>query len=312
MKKRGKKMKNILLTTTALVMTAGVAAADGNISMTGTASAGMAREGSALFVAGDMETYAEVNLTASASVETDGGVGMSMGFSIDGGTGYDFADDDGFDGAKTNGAGLDHIDITGGFGSLKIDASNGGAGAGGLAMLVDGDDETGDIAYNGNFAGIGVSIVADLSDDDSASPSVDTQWSLALSGSAGEVSWRAAADEEGGYAAKVSTTMGGVSLSVDTKIEAAAVDANGPANNGLDVSYTTAGITVSANYDSVKDNDQYGYGISYSTGAMTMGYSTDEDSDWTATASYDLGAGATIAAGANYTKDAYLGVSFSF
>ena len=302
-------MKNILLTSTALVMTAGVAAAD--ISMTGSASAGMAREGSAAFVAGDMETYAEVNLTASASVETDSGLGMSMGFSIDGGTGYDFADDDGFDGAKTNGTGLDHVDITGGFGSLRIDASNAAQGAGGLAMLVDGDDETGDVSYTGSFGGVGVGVVLDLSDD-TAGVNVDTQWSLALSGSAGDVDWRAAADEEGGYAAKASTTLGGVSVSVDTKIEAAAVDANTPAANGLDVSYTTGGITVSADFDSIKDDDQYGYGVSYTTGAMTMGYKTDEDGDWTGTASYELGGGATIDAGANYTKDAYLGVSFSF
>jgi outer membrane protein OmpU len=312
-------MKNILLTTTALMMTAGFAAADGNVSITGSASAGIAREGSAApFVGGDMETYSEVNLTAVASVEAEeSGMGLSMSFSIDGGTGYDFADDDGFDGGRGTIGGLDHIDITGGFGSLRIDASNGtaggagGEGAGGLAMLVDDDDENGDIQYSGNFGGVALDIVMDLSDD-TAGVNTDTQWSMALAGSAGSVNWRAAADEEGGYAAKASTTMGGMSFSIDTKIEAAAVDANTAANNGVDVSYTTGGITFSADYDSVKDNDQYGYGISYTTGGMTMGYKTDEDSDWTATASYDLGGGATLAAGANYTKDAYLGVTFSF
>jgi hypothetical protein len=47
-----------------------------------------------------MKQYSEVNATASASVETDMGWVVSAAISVDAGTGYDFADDDTFDGAK--------------------------------------------------------------------------------------------------------------------------------------------------------------------------------------------------------------------
>ena len=114
-------MKNILLATTALVMTAGVASAE--ITFSGTATAGWAKNGGAAKGAADdgkTETYSEINLTAAASVTTDSGITLSTAASLDAGAGYDLADDDGFDGAKTTGLSVDNVKISGAFGTLML------------------------------------------------------------------------------------------------------------------------------------------------------------------------------------------------
>ena len=47
-------------------------------------------------------------------------------------------------------------------------------------------------------------------------------------------------------------------------------------------------------------------------GAISVAAETDEGEDWEVTGSYDLGSGASLEAGVNYTEDAFVGVSFSF
>ena len=71
-------------------------------------------------------------------------------------------------------------------------------------------------------------------------------------------------------------------------------------------------VTAGATYNSIKDGDQWGVSASYSAGDMTVGFSTDEVSDWAVTGAYALGTGASIKAGVNYTEDAFLGLSFAF
>jgi len=392
-------MKNILLATTALVMVAGVASAE--ITITGSATAGLAREGTgptkavtavaahadwttaanahqaavaalntgisdlaadttaaaaasqvtanktlaktvaaklALLelqndmgraavvsaaatnaTSADMDTYMEVALTAGASVETDSGLGISTAMSIDAGTGYDFADDDGFDSAKSGSAGgrggnvgLDHVTLSGGFGSLKMSKNN-------IAHLVDGDDDAaGDLKFSGAMGNTSYNIVADVAKDGkggTAADKVDTAWSADVSTTMGGVALRVAMDEESGYAVSASMAVGGgLTVSVDSKKEAAEADKSaGVANNGIDLTYTNGAISVGADYDSVNDGDRYGYNVAYTTGnSMKITYKSDEDNDWTATVSMPLGGGVTAAGGVNYTQDAYLGVSFSF
>ena len=84
---------------------------------------------------GKMKQYSEVNATASASVATDMGWTVSAAISVDAGTGYDFADDDTFDGAKANGVGLDSVSIDfGAGGKLTLNQDD-------IAHLVDDDDD---------------------------------------------------------------------------------------------------------------------------------------------------------------------------
>jgi len=317
-------MKSILLTTTALVLSAGVASADhGNISLTGSASAGVAREGTGTgkgvvngpaqapagtnAVATDFQLYHEVNITAATSVETDSGLTFSTAISLDGGTGYDFADDDGFDalGEKRSAdVGLDHVTISGNFGTLLLDAN-------GIEHLVNGsDDASADVKFTTSMGDASIAVVADIAQ--AVDGSVDNAWSAEASTSMSNVGVRVAIDEAGGHAVKVSTTIGAISLSVDQKDEAKD-DANAAdpvAENGVDVSFSSGALSFKADWDSGGTN-QYGYGVTYSSGAVTIGYDSDEAANWTATASYDLG-GATLKGGVNYTDDAYVGVSFSF
>ena len=376
-------MKNILLATTALVMTAGAASAE--ITWSGTAAAGIAREGATQYVAadataataalkvtsnalevstlatltaariaynadsttekatalataqtaydaavaadavldttiagvakgsnGDVETYTEVALTAKASVTTDSGLTLGTSVSVDSGAGYDLADDDGFDSAKTNGVGLDNVTISGAMGTLTIDGNNNGTTGGDLAMLVDADDETGDIAYTGTFGEMTLNVVADTSKDPKTN--ADVAWSAAVSGSISGIALRLAGDEESAYAASAGYSIGGVSVTLATKKEAAAVnDSTKDATNSIALGYTMSnglGLTYGANSDN--DGNDYSYGVSYTVDGMALAYSSDEAESWTASISYDLGAGASAIAQQNYTGDMQIGVSMSF
>ena len=69
-------------------------------------------------------------------------------------------------------------------------------------------------------------------------------------------------------------------------------------------------ITYGANSDN--DGNDYSYGVSYTVDGMALAYSSDEAEAWTASISYDLGAGASAVAQQNYTGDMQIGVSMSF
>jgi hypothetical protein len=306
--------------------------------------------GKAATTTGKMKQYSEVNATASASVATDMGWTVSAAISVDAGTGYDFADDDTFDGAKTNGVGLDSVSIDfGAGGKLTLDQDA-------VAHLVDADDdEAADLLYTNTFGAASVSIAADIDDGDSdvkarSASFVDIADNKALStvngafmtksdsggsngsdvvaydaGAAADVQWSAkvsmplagtnvyfAADEEGGDAYGVSGTYAGIGWSVDSKREAAEKDANKDRSNTVGLTYATGALTLGATYNSIKDGDQWGVSAAYAAGALSLNVSTDEGSDWSASGAYDLGNGASLVGGTNYTEDAYVGVSFAF
>jgi hypothetical protein len=441
-------MKRILLTSTALVMAAGIAAADGHssLSWSGTATAGVARQGGdaavavkvltagqtamrAAFIAasghtiagplagttttvaaatfaanmvterariaaillaaknvrpfvqaaydpilaaynarvatldeiddvaavaqgtpGDFKAYSEVNATVTGTV-TAGGMTLSAGVSLDGGTGYDFADDDTFDTAKgTASVGLDSVSLDmGSAGKLTLDDNN-------IAHLVDGDDDAaGDVSYTNTFGGATFTAVLDLEKDDLDTPAAlaidsraavaadvraftaatattaaieaivlnqiipavaavdpDTQWSAKVSMPVGAGSVYVAMDEESGSAFGGSAMLSGATVSIDSKLEAKESDLKISRSNTLGVSYVVGAVTAGATYNSVKDGDQWGVSASYVAGDMTVGFSTDEGSDWSVTGAYALGTGASVQAGVNYTEDAFLGLSFAF
>ena len=280
---------------------------------------------------GKMKQYSEVNATATASVETDMGWVVSAAISVDAGTGYDFADDDSFDAAKTNGVGLDSVSIDfGAGGKLTLDQDN-------IAHLVDADDDAAaDLLYTNTFGTASFSFAADIDDGDSdtkasaaaitrtaangtvgdvtyaAAVAADTQWSTKVSMPLAGTNVYFAADEAGGDAYGVSGTYAGIGWSVDSKREALAKDTGAKRSNTVKVSYAAGALTLGASYDSIKDGDQWGVSAAYAAGALTMNLSTDEGSDWSASGAYALGSGASLVAGTNYTEDAYVGVSFAF
>ena len=291
-----------------------------------------ANNGVAASATGKMAQYSEVNATATASVETDMGWVVSAAISVDAGTGYTFADDETFDGAKTNGVALDSVSIDfGAGGKLTLDQDN-------IAHLVDADDDAAaDMLYTNTFGTASFSFAADIDDGDSdvkagaasltrgnttqaaaadivytAAVAADVQWSAKVSMPLAGTNVYFAADEAGGDAYGVSGTYMGIGWSVDSKREALAKDTGAKRSNTVKVSYAAGALTLGASYDSIKDGDQWGVSAAYAAGALTMNLSTDEGSDWSASGAYALGSGASLVAGTNYTEDAYVGVSFAF
>jgi hypothetical protein len=268
---------------------------------------------------GDMTDYSEVNLTGTASVTTDIGITLSAGISVDAGKGYTFGDGDTFDTTAAGRVSLDAVSISGGFGTVTIGSDN-------IAHLVDADDDgSGDMSYKGTFGVVTVQAVMDQAKDPNVTAvdadavnnvtgvNANVAWSAAINGAMAGVSWRYASDEESGYAASASMTAAeGLTVGVSTKREARQKDLGLDANNGLNFKYTAAGLTLNGAWDSVKDGNQSSYGVEYTADAITVGYNSNEAEERTASATYALGAGASLGAQTNYTEDAQIGVSFSF
>jgi len=270
--------------------------------------------------AGKFKTYSEVSTTVTGSVTTDNGFTLTAAVSVDAGTGYDFASDDGFDAAKTNGVSLDNVSIAmGAMGTVKIDQNA-------VAHLVDGDDDAAaDILYTNTFGSASFSAAIDISEDldpayvagdalnnVTAVPN-DVQWSAKISMPVAGGTATIAMDEEGGNSFGASTTLGGFGITFASKLEAHDEEKNKDRSNDLGLTYVLGTTTMGATWNSVEDGDQWGISAKYAgADGMSLTASTDEGSDWAISGSYVLGTGASVVGGVNYTEDAYLGLSFSF
>ena len=299
--------------------------ASAEVTFSGTATAGwakdggvntsaannMAAKGSALD--GNTETYSEINLTAAASVTTDSGITLSTAASLDAGAGYDFADDDGFDAAKTTGLSVDSVSISGAFGTLTFDGQNAAVGGGGdMDMLVDDDDSTGDVSYSNTIGGFGLSIVADTSK--AAVDTADVAWSAAATTDFNGAAIRVATDEEGGSAASIGYTMNGLTVTLASKQEyVKASAAKGKAETTVALAYALDnGLGLTYKASNLNDGNDYSYGVSYTINGIALAYSSDEVEKWATTATYALGSGASLQYKQNYTGDMQMGMAFSF
>ncbi|MDB4053671.1 porin, partial [Octadecabacter sp.] len=281
---------------------------------------------------GDFDTYSEVSLTAAGSVTLDSGVTVTAAVSVDAGTGYDFADDDGFDAAKTNGVSLDSVTIDGGtLGALTIDDNN-------VAHLVDGDDDaTGDLKYTYSNGAYDFALVYDIQKDadpiavrggftraatpagaaaeitDVAAVAADVAWSAKLDYTISDsLAVYGALDEEGGNTVGGSYSAAGFTVSASSALEALQEQLNEDRSNTLTVGYTAGAVTVGATYNSVADGNQWSANAAYAVNGLSLAASTNEAESWSLTAGYELADSASIVGGVNYTDDAYVGVKFDF
>jgi hypothetical protein len=297
--------------------------------------------------AGDFQAYSEINSTVTGTV-TAGGMTLSVGMSVDAGEGYDFADDDTFDVRPAGTVSLDSVSVDmGSAGKVTLDQNatthlvDGDDDASGdvkytntfggatFTAVLDLDKNDSDIIASNAAAGApattttaavtqtaAVAAKAGVAIGDwvpgAAAVAADTQWSAKVSMPLGGGSVYVAMDEESGNAFGGTAMVSGATVSIDSKIEALAADLKGLRATTLGVSYPMGALTAGATYDSIKDGDQWGVSASYVAGDMTVGFSTDEGSDWSVTGAYALGTGASIKAGVNYTEDAFLGLSFAF
>ena len=139
-------MKNILLATTFLAASAGVASAD--ISFSGSAHAGIASEAGC-----DFETYSSANLAVSMSGSSDNGLTFGADFDTTVGRSYTFGDADTF--ADEGGTfGMPTIWIDGSFGKIEISDDN--------FDFFDDANAGGDVKYTGTFGAVTTGLIADV------------------------------------------------------------------------------------------------------------------------------------------------------
>lgn len=290
-------MKNLLITTSALVAVAGAAAADGHagVSLSGWAEMGISSvDGlSAATNDGDPILHTGVDVKFSLAGETDGGLSFGATIELDeaGNTGGGVGTSTGVFDDSTKAS----VFISGGFGSLTMGDTDGALDwamtetAMGTAIN---DDHTAHAGYNGNdggdagnqtlrydntFGDFGVAVsVADIHEDD-----VNTQVGVK-------------------YNADLGGTVVGFGLGYADQGDASLV--------GVSATAAIAGFNVVLNYsdgeDGAVDVSHMGVGIGYTVDALSLhanwgeydvaGVTTD---GYGLTVNYDLGGGAVVALG---------------
>jgi outer membrane protein OmpU len=289
-------MKKILFATTALVASAGVAAAD--ISVSGSAAMGLYGDEAQADASDQSGVYSMMKVVITGSGTADNG--MTFGASIDASAGEDYDRGDfEYDGGESGTFGLGAVHVASGGLKITVDQD-------GIDDLSD-DDNSHDIQIDYSMGDFSVSVTNDIDGDNG-------------NGVPSEFSYKA-----GFSMAGISVTLSGNDVDDSTAIDlgytvsdalglTAHIDQNGGDQEtkvGMSYGMGAVGLTASyAMYDTA--DDDWDLGISYSEGAMSVSASTDEESDWELTGSYDLGGGLSAEGGMNADSDYYLGVAMSF
>ena len=279
-------MKRILLTTTSLVLAAGVAQAD--VTFSGTAGVAMIDDNGASDATRTgmfFESYYDFDIAASA--ESDNGVAVSVGFDMGAGNKIDYNDDDVLE-AQGNSIGDADVAVSYAGWTLTVDHA-------GIDNLFDDTDGAQDVKLSGSIAGWSVAVTS----DESASTS-----SYSLSGNVAGVALTLTGtdnDDNGGDASKIAASyaMGnGLTLKASVEDESKADGSEDESTIGF--SYAMDAITVG--YTAIKPgtvagSDSYGdewdFSVKYTAGAMVASFAIDEADATTVIADYALGGGAS-------------------
>jgi outer membrane protein OmpU len=275
-------MKKVLLTTTALVMTAGVAAAE--VSFSGTAGIALIDDNGASVATRDgmfVESYYDMDVAVSGTA--DNGLTMSAGFDMGAGSKIDYDDDDALE--------LQGVDI----GDADVAVSMSGwtltVDQDGIDNLFD-DDQQEDMSIAGSVGDLSVAYAADLENDTSSYKLGYTMGDLKL-GLTGTDN-----DDAGGDATGFSASyaMGGLTLSVAVSDES--VDTEDDASVGFTykMDAITLGYTTIRPGKDADFGDEWDAKVSYSAGAMSASIAIDEADASTLIAEYDLGGATAFAA----------------
>ena len=315
-------MKKVLLATSALFLTAGVASAE--ITFKGKAEAGVVstKAGSTAGVADGANTKSKVysgydfNVTGTAT--TDNGMSLSMGFDMGKGEIADIADEE----LDTQGSTIATTSVTIAYNGLTL-----GFGDNKFDDLYD-DTQNGDVSVSGAIGGLTVAIVTDA-DADTAAVAAVAHSATAPASAAKAAEWNGTSysvgykigdialamkgtehNDTGDSASVISAgyTMGDVAITVSRDDKGKAKDVNKVA-----VTYTAGDMTLTASSTDAKVNgkSEWDASISYKVGAMTIKAETDESDSWAADVAYDLG-GATAFAMTNKEGVAIAGINFAF
>ena len=279
-------MKRILLTTTSLVLAAGVAQAD--VSFSGTAGVALIDDnGASDATRVDMffESYYDFDITASA--ESDNGLAVSVGFDMGAGNKIDYNDDDVLE-AQGNTVGDADVAVSYNGWTLTVDQA-------GIDNLFDDTDGAQDVSIAGSIAGWSVAMTSDQEGSTS---------SYKVSGNVSGVALTLTGtdnDDNGGDASKVAASYAmGNGLTVKASVEDESLASGGEDESTLGFSYAMDALTVS--YTSIKPgtvagSDSYGdewdFSVKYTAGALVASFAIDEADETTIIADYALGGGAS-------------------
>ncbi len=275
-------MKKVLFASTALVMTAGVAAAD--VTISGSANMGVKSIGGVTSVTN------EIDFDVKGSGSTDSGISFGASVDLDASQSNTVAGADVGTGANDPEVFISYEGLT-----LTVGAVGSAGDQGGLKDV--GFDEIGidNSAEIGAFAARNVHVAYSFGDVNVAmsmdSTSGTNTWALGVNGSIDAFSYALGYAENGANdttTATIGYSAGAVSANLFY------VNNGTNTGQGIDISYTSGDLTVTAVYaDNNGAGDQDAFGIGFA---------------------YDLG-GATLAGGFGDAKGvsvADLGVSFSF
>jgi outer membrane protein OmpU len=292
-------MKKLLIATTALVATAGMAAAD--VTITGHAAAGFhsglddvttAATTNSTDIAGD-GIYSNAGVDFTMSGATDNGISFSATLNIDAGEEVDTGDFE-YDGADGGTAGLGAVSMTGAFGTLTFDNN-------GIDNLYS-DATTHDVSYSTTVGAIGLTVGYDVTA--ASANATSAQATYTASGMAFTLT---GSEAPGG----TSTTLAVSYALNDTVTITADTDsaAGGASVQTVGASTTLNGVSVSVES---ANNSTWDVDLGYTAGGFALTYGVDETDAWTATATAALGGGATFSAGVDSSDATYAGVSFAF
>ena len=311
-------MKKLLIASTALVATAGMAAAD--VTVTGHAAAGyhsnlVQKSGLAAAKQRTEGIYSNVGVDFSMSGATDNGISFTAALNIDAGTEIDQGDYE-FDGADGGTAGLGAVTMSGDFGTLTFDDN-------GIGNLFDGDYSNHDISYATTVNGVAITVAADADESVGTAATKDDASAKAVV-TAGDMTYTLTASNNAsaGMSTKVAvayTVNDMLSVNANSKSLSAA---GSKTVAGVGATIVTNGLTVTVASDNAQPASGWDLDLAYSLGDVALTYGTDENSSHDLTATYALGGGATFKAGmrnhgtatakAGYKDSLYAGVSFAF
>jgi outer membrane protein OmpU len=315
-----KKMKNILLATTAIALTAGYAAADvsysasaklsyGNFGEQNTAGAGYGYSDTFDFGVSGSGEAGGVAYSASMTIDEDAASNAVGAFSMSSnGLSYTYDAND-LGGLETaNGNGLDEA-----AGDWKIAyAANGFSAGYEVDEDVDGRSLT-TLGYTGN----GMTLGLEVKDDDGSAGAGGTINTVSIGYTMGAMTISYDVDDQADqdYDAKVTYTMGDTVLSAGTdEVESHYA--------GISTSFGGLSLTARVEADGTTASGVTGeneLSLSYTMGALTVAYAKDtgdnglfgDEAETLTTLTYDLG-GVTLVAKGNDQDETEVSAAFSF
>ena len=289
-------MKKLLIASTALVASAGIASAD--ITLSGSAAAGFHTDLAGAPAPGN-GVYSNAGVVITMSTTTDSGITFSTSMDAEAGIEIDTGDFE-WDGPAGTNFALGNVSATGAFGTLSFDSD-------GIDNLYDDDRNGGDVSFSTTVGSVSVAAVIDTDDTVTAGTTDSMSASASFTSGAMTISGSATTGDAAGTGSALAVSYAvsdTVTVSADTDNAPGAASVN---TIGVATSINGIGVSADASSDSTWDLD-----LTYSLSGVALTYSTTDANAWDASASMSLGGNATAHAGTNAAGSTYAGVSLSF